>query len=349
LVFSLQAAQRKFDSHRCAMPLSADSLLLVTGATGLVGSHVVDRALADGFRVRALVRDKARAEALRARGVDVVEGEMTNRNALARCAAGVTHVVHCAAKVGDWGPIEDYLAVNVGGLQSLISELATRPPLPRFVHISSLGVYPARDHYGSDESMPASASGIDGYTRSKIEAESAIQMAVDEIDLPAVILRPGFIYGPGDRSVLPRLLERLRSGVFRYLGEKTQLMNNTYVGNLTDAIFLALNRDDLVGEVFNITDGRLVSKEEFVGTICDLAKIPRPQRTVRIRIARILANVLETIWRWRGKKEAPILSQARIKFLGLNLDFCIDKARRELDYNPGVDFQEAITATMKAS
>jgi 2-alkyl-3-oxoalkanoate reductase len=331
------------------MPLSPDSLILVTGATGLVGSHVVDRALASGFRVRALVRDKSLAESLRTRGVEVVDGEMTDRAALARCAPGVTHVVHCAAKVGDWGPVDDYLAVNVGGLKDLVAAVATTGSLLRFVHISSLGVYPARDHYGSDESMPISAAGIDGYTRSKVEAEQFVRDSARNGTLPAVILRPGFIYGPGDRSVLPRLLERLHSGVFRYLGEKTQLMNNTYVGNLVDAIFLALDRDDLVGEVFNITDGRLVTKEEFVGTICDLAGIQRPQRVVRIRVARILARVLEAVWRWRGKTEAPILSQARIKFLGLNLDFCIDKARRDLGYNPKMDFQDAIAATMKAS
>jgi len=330
------------------MALSADSLILVTGATGLVGSHVVDRALADGWRVRALVRDRPRADALRARGVEVIEGEMTDRDALGRCAPGVTHVVHCAAKVGDWGPVEDYLAVNVGGVAALADALQRTGSLQRFVHISSLGVYPARDHYGTDESMPISAAGIDGYTRSKVEAEQLVRERANQGTLPAVILRPGFIYGPGDRSVLPRLLERLRSGVFRYLGEKTQLMNNTYVGNLVDAIFLALRRDDLVGEVFNITDGRLVTKEEFVGTICHPAGLPRPERVVRIRVAKILARVLETVWRWRGKQEAPILSQARIKFLGLNLDFCIDKARRNLAYNPQVDFQDAIAATMKA-
>jgi len=331
------------------MPLSPDSLILVTGATGLVGRHVVGRALSEGLRVRALVRDRAQAESLRARGVEVVEGEMTDRAALTRCAAGVTHVVHCAAKVGDWGPTEEYVAVNVGGLESLIEALTKTGSLQRFVHISSLGVYPARDHYGSDESMPISAAGIDGYTGSKVEAEQLVQDRARSGRLPAVILRPGFIYGPGDRSVLPRLLERLRSGQFRYLGEKTQLMNNTYVENLVDAIFLTLRRDDLVGEVFNITDGRLVTKEEFVGTICDLAGIARPQRVVRIRVAKGIAKVLETVWRWRGKKEAPILSQARIKFLGLNLDFCIDKAKRELAYNPKTDFQEAIAATMKAS
>ena len=175
------------------MPLSPNSLLLVTGATGLVGTHVVDRALRDGHRVRALVRGKDQAAQLKARGVDVIEGDLTNRDALARCAPGVTHVVHCAAKVGDWGPVEDYLAVNVASLNDLISELTRAGTLQRFIHISSLGVYPARDHWGTDESLPISRSGIDGYTRSKVEAEFAVLAAVKDQKLPAVILRPGFI------------------------------------------------------------------------------------------------------------------------------------------------------------
>ncbi len=330
------------------MPFSDDSLLLVTGATGLVGSHVVDRALAEGRRVRVLVRDRNHANHFRSRGVDVVEGDLTDPSALARCAAGATHVVHAAAKVGDWGPVDDFLRVNLQGTCDLIHPLTRSGTLARFIHISSLGVYPAIDHYGTDESDPINTSGIDGYTQSKVAAEQAVLEAARSQQLPAVVLRPGFIYGPGDRSVVPRLLERLRSGQFRYLGDRTQLMNNTYVGNLVEAIFLTLNRDDLVGEVFNITDGRLVSKEEFVGTICDQAALPRPTRTVPLGIARVLAAVLETLWRWRGKTEAPILSRARIKFLGRNLDFDIAKARRMLDYNPHIDFHEAMAATIQA-
>jgi len=328
------------------MPLSPDSLLLVTGATGLVGGHVVDRALSEGIRVRAIVRSHEQAGALHARGVDVVEGDLTDSSVPGRSAAGVTHVVHCAAKVGDWGPVDDFLAVNVRALETLAARLREQPSLRRFVHISSLGVYPARDHYGTDEWMPISASGIDGYTRSKVEAEQFVVEAARMQRFPAVILRPGFIYGPGDRSVLPRLMDRLRRGQFRYLGDRQKLMNNTFIGNLVDAIFRALNRDDLVGEAFNITDGRLVTKEEFVGTICDLAGLDRPMRTVPLGIAKALAAILETLWRWRGKAEAPILSSARIKFLGLNLDFCIDKARRELGYTPAIDFRDAMAATV---
>ncbi len=328
------------------MPLSPDCLLLVTGATGLVGRHVVDRALAAGLRVRALVRNPAAAGELRGRGVEVIDGDLTDVAASDCCAPGVTHVVHCAAKVGDWGPIDDYLQVNQLGTRRLIDAVLRSSAIERLVHISSLGVYPSRDHYGTDETAPVNTTGIDGYTRSKVAAEQEAAHAAATKGLPAVILRPGFIYGPGDRSVLPRLLDRLRSGQFRYLGDRTRLMNNTYVGNLVDAIFLALERDDLTGEVFNITDGRLVTKEEFVGTICDRAGLPRPERTVPLGVAKALAATLETLWRWRGKTEAPILSRARIKFLGLNLDFCIDKARRRLAYNPQVDFQDAIARTL---
>lgn len=323
-----------------------DSLLLVTGATGLVGSHVVDRGISEGLRVRALVRRAGECRELADRGVELVEGSMTDAVALDRCVAGVTHVVHCAAKVGDWGPVDGFREVNVAALQALLDRFRNSGSLRRFVHVSSLGVYPAEDHWGTDETTPPSTKGIDGYTLSKVEAEQVALAAARDSGSPVVVVRPGFIYGPRDRSVLPRLLERLRSGQFAYLGDRTKLMNNTFVGNLVDAIFLLLNRDDQRGEVFNMTDGRLVTKEEFVGTVAELAGLPEPKRTVPLGVARLLASTLETVWRWRGKTEAPLLSRARIKFLGLNLDFSIDKARQILGYNPRYDFQTGIAETM---
>jgi len=328
------------------MTRGGDSLLLVTGATGLVGSHVVDRALHERFRVRALVRRPAECGDFLARGVELIEGSMTDANALDRCVPDVTHVVHCAAKVGDWGPVEGYREVNVSAFKALLGRFRNSPTLRRFVHVSSLGVYPARDHWGTDETTPPSTEGIDGYTLSKLEAEHVAIAAARELRMPVMIVRPGFIYGPRDRSVLPRLLERLRSGQFAYLGDRTKLMNNTYVGNLVDAIFQLLFRDVNSGEVFNITDGRLVTKEEFVGTVAELAGLPEPRRTVPLGVAKVLAAVLETVWRWRCKTAAPLLSRARIKFLGLNLDFSIDKARRLLAYNPRYDFQDGIAETM---
>ena len=165
-------------------------------------------------------------------------------------------------------------------------------------------------------------------------------------NLPATVLRPGFIYGPRDRTVLPRLLEKIRTKAFAFLGSGGQLMNNTFAGNLVDAIFITLERDEAIGRVYNITDGKLVSKRVFVSTIAKLAGYDVPTKQVPLGVARVLARIMEGLWKVMGKKESPLLSNARIKFLGLNLDFCIDKARRELGYRPQFEFADAMSQTI---
>jgi nucleoside-diphosphate-sugar epimerase len=330
------------------MSLSAQDLILVTGATGLVGSHFVETLRRQGLRVRALVRDPAAAKLAAAAGAELAVGDLSRPESLTAAVRGATVIVHCAAKVGDWGPIDEYRQINVRGLEQLLLATQRQGTLRRFVHISSLGVYPARDHYGTDETTPPSSTGIDGYTLTKVESEQLVLQHVRDHGLPAVVLRPGFIYGPRDRSVLPRLIGRLRDGKFAYLGSPDLLMNNTYVGNLVEAILLALDSDRSIGQVYNITDGRLVSKREFVETICRLSNLPAPKKVVPLGIARPLARVLESVWKLIGKTEAPLLSQARIKFLGLNLDYSIEKAKRELGYAPSTDFQQAIAATLHA-
>ncbi len=320
--------------------------MLVTGATGLVGSHVVERACREGWQVRALVRTAKAAQPLQACGAELAIGDLADSASLKSAVSDISLVVHCAAKVGDWGPVDDYRNVNVRGLQVLLEAAEATGRLQKFVHLSSLGVYEARDHYGTDETTSPNRSGIDGYTLTKVESEDLVLEHVAKHQLPAVVLRPGFIYGPRDRTILPRLMERLKSSQFAYLGSPDKVMNNTFVGNLVDAIFLAIERDDVLGEVFNITDGRLVTKREFVETIARDAGYPLPSKVVPLGVAKSLARVLEWLYRTLGKPEAPLLSSARIKFLGLNLDYCIDKARRQLGYAPQTDFADAMRQTM---
>lgn len=328
------------------MELTSNDLILVTGATGLVGSHVAEEARRRGLRVRALVRPAADTTPLRQWGVELMPGDITDANAVRTAVAGASVIVHCAAKVGDWGPTEEYREVNVHALERLLEAVEQCGDLKRFVHISSLGVYQARDHYGTDETEEPSTTGIDGYTLTKVEAERVVLRHVEERGLPAVVLRPGFIYGPRDRTVLPRLLERLRSGQFAFLGPPYKLMNNTYVRNLVDAIFLAIQNDQAVGRVYNITDGGLVSKQVFVSQIAEHAGYRIPTKVVPLAIARLLARMMEGLWKLLGKREAPLLSNARIKFLGLNLDYCIDRAKLELNYQPRVPFEEAMRQTI---
>jgi 2-alkyl-3-oxoalkanoate reductase len=321
-------------------------LLLITGATGLVGSHIAERARGQGLRTRALVRGSADAKWLEDLGVELAEGELTDPESLQRACAGVTLIAHCAAKVGDWGPVEAYRSVNVRGLEHLLNAAEACGTLQRFVHLSSMGVYEGRDHHGTDETVETSTTGMDGYTLTKIEAEQVALRHAREKQLPVVLLRPGFIYGPRDRSVLPRLLERLKRGQVKYFGTGEQLMNNTFVGNLVDAVFDVLDRPNITGEIYNITDAALVTKRDFISTVASLAGYEVPRAAVPLSVARFLTTASERVYRLLGKKEAPLLSNARFKFLGLNLDFSIEKAKRELQYQARVPFAEGMKQTI---
>jgi nucleoside-diphosphate-sugar epimerase len=315
--------------------------LLITGATGMVGSWVARRAVAEGYQVRALVRPSSPRKALEELGIECVAGDLARPETLPPAVADVDRVVHTAAHVGDWGPAEKYRAINVIALEHLLTAVEREDKLKRWVQISSLGVYPARPHYGSDEQVAVDIHGLDGYTRTKAEAEVLVNRHVAESQLPAVVLRPGFIYGPGDRHVVPRLIERITAGKMKLIGDGQKLLNNTYVSNLGEAIFLALRKPEAVGETFNIRDERLVSREKFIGTVADYLGRPRPAK-VPEWLARSLVGVIEGWARLRGATEAPMLTRARIKFMTLNLDFSIEKAKGKLGYQPQVDFTDGM-------
>jgi 2-alkyl-3-oxoalkanoate reductase len=327
------------------MSASPNKTIFLTGGTGLVGSHVAEEAVRRGHKVRALVRKSSDTSYLDGLGVEKVNGDLEDVEALRKGVAGADWVINCAAKVGDWGPLEEFRRLNVAAFRLLL-DAASDAGIERFVHVSSLGVYEGRDHHGTDETVPTAAQALDGYTRSKVEAEALALTYVKDRALPLTIVRPGFIYGERDRTVLPKLLNSLRSRVFRYFGSGDQALNCIYVKNLVHAIFLAAESPDAVGEVFNVTDGRRVSKKEFVGRVADLAGLKQPRGKIPLWLARMLANLLERRALRKGSTTPPLVNKARYKFLGLNLDFSIEKARKLLGYDPPYTTEQGLQAAV---
>ena len=319
----------------------SDKTVLITGSTGLVGRCVAKKACAAGYRVQAMVRPDSDRSGLAGLNVEFVEGDLARPESLEAVVADAQVVVHAAAHIGDWGPAEKYRAINVMALEHLVNAAMRTGKLDRWIQISSLGVYPAQHHYGTDETLPASLTGLDGYTRTKAEAEVLLRQHMDEHGLRAVILRPGFIYGPGERHSIPRVMEKLADGSMKFIGPGDKLLNNTYVGNLADAVLLAIESDAALGETFNIRDARLVTREEYINTIADYLGKPYPKH-VPEWLARLLVRPIERLARLRGATEAPLLTGARIKFMTLNLDYSIAKAKRVLGYEPQVDFRQGI-------
>lgn len=320
--------------------------LLITGATGMVGGLVARQAAEAGYTVRAMVRSSSNRSCLDGLEIEFVEAELSNPASLEPAFEGVDYVVNTAAHVGDWGPAEKFRAINVVALEHMITICRRLNQLKRWVQISSLGVYSATHHYGTDESTPPDLSGLDGYTRTKAEAEVILNRNAQQHQFPSVIVRPGFIYGPGDRHVVPRVIERLADGQMKFIGDGKKVLNNTYVGNLVDGIMLALEKDAAIGETFNIRDGRLVTREEFVGTIAKYMGLPMPKH-VPEWLARGAVGFIEGFAKLRGATKAPLLTGARIKFLALNLDFSIAKAQEKLGYAPTVDFQDGMKETLE--
>lgn len=325
--------------------MSDSKTVFITGATGLVGSHVAEEAIRRGHTVRALVRGSSDTRWLDQWGVEKVPGDLADPEALRRGVAGADWVINCAAKVGDWGTLEEFRRLNVEAFRLLL-DAASDARIERFVHVSSLGVYEGRDHFGTDETTPPAAQALDGYTRSKVEAEALALRYVADRGLPLAIVRPGFIYGPRDRTVLPKLVGALKAGRFFYFGSGEQALNCIYVKNLVHAIFLAAEAPGALGETFNVTDGQRVSKKQFVGQVAELAGMRPPRRRIPLWLAWRLAVLMERRALRRGATEPPLVNKARYKFLGLNLDYSIEKARRVLGYQPPYTTAEGLAEAM---
>jgi nucleoside-diphosphate-sugar epimerase len=321
--------------------------LLITGATGLVGQNLAPRAITAGYNVLAMVRRNSDRTALDGVPVRFVEGDLSDPETLPAAVADADIIVHAAAQLGDWGPPEKYRAINVVALEHLLCAAQRTGRLRRWIQISTQGVYPVRHHYGTDESLPPELNNLDGYTQTKAEAEVVVQRHVREHGLPAVMLRPGFIYGPGERHALTRVVEKIQAGKMKLIGRGERLLNNTAIENLCDAILLAIETHDIDGETFNIRDERLVTREEFVHTIADYLGKPHP-RHMPERLAKAIVGPIEAIARLGGRTTPPVLTRGQIKFLTQNLDYSIAKAKRVLGYRPHVDFQDGIITTLDA-
>ena len=231
---------------------------LVTGANGFLGRSVVRRLLAAGVAVRALVRP-GRSE--HCAGTEIVTGDLADDATVATAVSGVDWVVHAAARVDTKGSWESFAEANIRGTRRVI-RAACNAGVGRIVHISSLGVYavPRAGVIITEDSPYESESSTRGhYSRSKLAAD---RLALREAQrgAPVVVLRPGLLYGPGKRPPLARQSFTVK-GVRLLLASPAYTLPMAYVDNVADAVFLALNCPDAVGQAFTVVDENIRQHE----------------------------------------------------------------------------------------
>ena len=322
---------------------------LVTGATGLVGSHITEQLASDGWTVRALVRDPRSAAWIRELGAsDLMRGDVLDPASFAAAARGCEVIFHTAAAItpsgGDW---ESYRTVNVGGTEAAIA--AARTASARLLHVSSVAVYGPQGRYRADGSLtheespmpPIPAAAF--YARSKRESEQLVMAAHGHGEIWATAVRPDVIYGKRDRQFVPRmgkLFSRLRAFPLPGGGKNTLAIINA--ASVADAAIRAATTDAAGGRAYNVANEGGTTLREFVS----LAAVGLGSRVVPVPLPLgVLAAGLSAV-RWLTAKlhipGAEVLQHASLNFVSRDNPFSSARAERELGWRPVLPPSEAI-------
>jgi len=322
------------------MPSTGKGNALVTGATGFIGGNLVRALQREGYAVRALVRDAARAAGLD--GVELFEGDLREPDSLAGIERDVDTVVHCASLLGKWGTDRALLYdVNVRGTVELLARFR-QGQLRRFVHLSAGGVTGPLKQRSVDETYacrPATA-----YERTKFLAEQEVLEQSKRTGIPATVVRPTFTYGPGDPHKIA-LFRAVHRGRYVFIAGGESVNHPVFVDDVIRGILLAIERGR-VGEVYIIGGERPVTKREFVWSIADALGVKRPGWSIPKWFAVIAAWKLEILG-WILRFE-PILTRSRVMMMADNFGYSIAKAREELGYAPRIGLREGIETTVRS-
>ena len=323
--------------------------ILVTGGTGLLGSHLAERLIARGDKVRALVRPKSRTGFLDSLGVEIVRGDLTDAAACKAAVAGVSRVFHSAAKVGDWGRWHEFQTGCVDATR-ILAQAAASEGIDRFIHISSTSAYghPAEGQAPIDESAALGQNVwvLDYYTRSKVDCERALWEMADA-GLPLTVIRPSWLFGERDRTTVPRLVREFRRGRMMIVGKGDNPLSAVYAGVVADAAILAAHDPGSRGEAYNVTSQGRITQREFLDLFADALQVPRVTRQVPYGLAFTGGFLLEIQARLLMRSQPPRVTRYGAWLLGRQLEYSTEKARARLGWEPSAGYNESIERTLR--
>lgn len=312
----------------------------VTGGSGFVGRNLIRALVARGDRVNALSRSERSDVALKALGANPVRGDLDNVAAMVSGMRGCGVVYHVAAEVAEWGPREQFARGNIEGTRNVI-EAARRAGVPVMVHVSTEAVMADGSALlDMDETRPRPARPHPRYPATKAAAEALVE-AANSSDLRTVIVRPRFIWGADDTSVLMQLSEAVKSGRFMWIDGGRYPTSTCHVANVVEGMLLAAEKGG-GGEIYYLTDGAPVELRDFITKMLATQGITIPDKSVPRWIVKVLGVVSETVWdlfRLSGKPPATRMASS---LFGQPVTVRDAKARRELGYRASVSVEAGL-------
>ena len=304
----------------------------VTGGSGFIGGRLIERLRADGYGVRALARSTAAAERVTARGAEAVRGELADVAAMRAGAEGCELAFHAAATLGDWGRREDFERGNVEGTRNALQACADAG-VRRFVHVGTEAVLLAgQPLVDVDETAPLRPDSPALYSATKARAEQTV-LAANRDRFETVVVRPRFVWGSGDTTVLPVMVEMVRTGRFAWIGGGRHRTSTTHVENTVEGLVLGATHGR-PGNVYFVTDGEPVVFREFVSDLLATQGVEPPSRSIPGWAASALASAGEAVWRLAPLPGRPPLTRFAYWVSAQECTIRIDKAREQLGYAP---------------
>jgi 2-alkyl-3-oxoalkanoate reductase len=319
--------------------------VLVTGAAGFLGSHVTQLLVDQGETPRALVRPGETTTFWHSRDVDVRLGDVTDSASLESAMTGVDCVINCAARTGPWGPEHEYRSANVDALADIV-RVAQAAQVRRVVQVSSITVHGDNIRGAADEAAPL-GNASNPYSRSKVAAEKVLETLMRTVSSPEVtIVRPGLIYGPGDTGNFARFATLVDNREMMLIGSGRNQLPLIYVTDAARGILLASTTERAAGRVYLLVSDERVSQQTYLDTIAAELGRPPASRRVPYGLALSIATAAELTWHALRRPDPPPLSRFGVRVLGGHNQFVIERARRELGFQPLVSLAEGVSQSV---
>jgi 2-alkyl-3-oxoalkanoate reductase len=320
--------------------------VLVTGGTGFIGGAVAQRLRYEKCTVRAPVRHGSDITVLTAAGCELAYGDITDPVSVQQAMDGVDAVVHCAALASDWGPREIFEQVNIEGSRHIF-DAALECRVKCVVHISTadvFGVY--TDGRVIDDTLPLKETGFP-YSDTKAEADKMARAYAQERGLRVAVIRPMWVYGPGDRTFFPELVDAMRKHEMVFFGSRHNTIPLCYIDNLVDAILLALTCDQAVGQGYLVGDGAVITWEELTDLLAVQLHLPKVTVTIPLPVANAVAAGAETLAKVEKSTRRPVLTRYELAMGGIDMHYSNDKICRELGFSPRVLPEQGLARTLE--
>jgi nucleoside-diphosphate-sugar epimerase len=318
---------------------------VITGATGLLGSHVAEQLIARGERVRALVRPKSDTSFLRTLGVELAVGDLADVASIRRAVEGADVVYHCAARVGEWGPWRLFQEQIIDATRNVLDACRT-VGVGRVLHVSSITVYghprPRPGLFTEDEPLGQNLWVWDYYVRAKIAAEELCRA------YPGAwtVVRPSWIYGPRDRTTLPRVLKAIDAGRVAVIGKGDNLLNVVYAADVAEGAIAVANHPEAVGLAYNLSSAGEVTQRDFLDRLTEALGRPRIRRRFPFGLAFYGGFLAEIIGRAIRLRRPPHITRYAVSLVGRSTRFSIERARQQLGWSPRTPIAEGLRRTL---